>query len=138
MPVPVPLTLCPAPLLAVGAVVEMAAGLPLLLAPATAISLFNSAPPPLPRRTRHRLAGAALVALGLACCFASLAPAAPAAIAIAWLYGAYNLLASALMLRAAALPSVRRRAVLAGSLLHGGLAAALVAALLVPCRPGPP
>jgi hypothetical protein len=41
------------------------------------------------------------------------------------------------MLRAAALPSVRRRAVLAGSLLHGGLAAALVAALLVPCRPGP-
>jgi hypothetical protein len=113
-----------------GALLEAAAGLPLLLAPASAASLFTAEPPAAPALGRARLLGAALLALALACGHASLAPTAAPAIAIAWIDGAYNLLASCVLLLAAALPPVRRPAAVAGARLHGLLAAAQLTAHL--------
>ena len=125
-------------LLTVGAVLETAAGLGLLVDPAGAgITLVHS---PLEGAgiVIGRIAGAGLLALGIACWFARKTPSAPASLGVSWAFLTYNLLGCVTLAWAGLALTSGRLPALGAAVLHGALGVALLAALLVRSRPSIP
>lgn len=121
-------------LLAIGAVVETVAGLGLLLDPAGGAALLGAVMAG-PGLAIGRLAGGALLALGIACWNARLTPAVPASRGVGWAYLAYNVLTCVTLAWAGDGVAAPPLPALAASLLHGLIGAALLAALLAQGRP---
>jgi hypothetical protein len=115
-------------ILAVGGVLEIGTGLGLLVAPSAVVSLLLRSRLDGAGLTIARVAGGALLALGIACWSARVAPATPAGLGVSWGFLAYNLVACA-MLALARPPLAGGLAALGASIFHGLLAAALLGAL---------
>lgn len=114
-----------------GGVLELVAGLGLLLDPAGAATVLLGASVDEPGMAIGRIGGAGLLALGIACWLARLTPTAPASVGVAWACLAYNSTTSLILASVcwssdgAPLPAV------GASLLHGLLAGGLLVALLI-------
>jgi hypothetical protein len=122
-------------LLTVGAVLETAAGLGLLVDPAGAgMTLVNS---PLEGSgiVIGRIGGAGLLALGIACWGARKTPSAPASLGVSWAYLTYNVLGCLTLAWTGLTLTNGRLPALGAAALHGVVGVALLGALLVRGRP---
>ena len=117
-------------ILALGGVLEAVTGLALLLAPALVASVLLGATLSGPALVVARMAGAGLLALGIACWGARVDPSSAAGLAVAWGYLVYNLLACALLARARPPVSQGGLPGLGAALTHCFLSAALLWLLL--------
>ena len=77
-----------------------------------------------------RIGGGGLLSLGIACWVARKTPMSPASIGVAWAYLAYNVVACVTLAWASIALGGGSLPALGGSVLHGVLGAALLAALL--------
>lgn len=117
-------------LLGIGAVLETPVGLGLLAIPSEISSLLLGSPLSGTGLVVARLGGGALLGLSIACWFARSAPIARAGLGVAGALLIYNIVACVTL--ALVPPGPGSRALLLGAVvLHGLLAAALVAALAV-------
>jgi hypothetical protein len=120
-------------LLALGGVLEVAAGLGLLVAPSLAATLVLGTPLIDAGATFGRLGGGGLLALGISCWSARGSAAAPVGRGVAYAFLAYNVIACLIL--ALAVPALPGGLVAVGaSLLHAVLAVALSAALFTTPR----
>ncbi|HYJ41384.1 MAG TPA: hypothetical protein VEW08_11370 [Steroidobacteraceae bacterium] len=116
-------------LLAIGAVLEIPVGLGLLIAPSPLATLLLGAPLTGAGLVVARLAGGGLLALGIACWFARSTPTAPASLGVAGALLIYNIVAC-VTLALALPPDLPGYALTLGvTVLHGLVAAGLLAAL---------
>jgi hypothetical protein len=117
-------------LLGIGGVLETLTGLGLLLDPAGgAMALFGSSMEGAGVAI-GRIGGGGLLALGIACWVARKTPMSPASIGVAWAYLAYNVVACVTLAWASIALGGGSLPALGGSVLHGVLGAAMLAALL--------
>ena len=117
-------------LLGIGAVLETPVGLGLLATPSAIASLLLGSPLSGTGVVVARLAGGALLGLGMACWFARSEPNARAGLGVAGALLIYNIVACVTL--ALVPPGPGSRALLLGAVvLHGLLAAALLGALVV-------
>jgi len=77
-----------------------------------------------------RIGGGGLLSLGIACWVARKTPMSPASIGVAWAYLAYNVVACVTLAWASIALGGGSLPALGGSVLHGVLGAAMLAALL--------
>ena len=124
-------------ILSVGAFLEAGIGVVLLVAPSALSSFLLRSPLSGAGVTIARLAGGALLGLGIACWYARGTPSTPAGLGVSRAFLAYNLVAAAILARACP-PLPDGLPALGASVLHGLLAAALLTALLRPGRAHPP
>jgi len=117
-----------------GAVLEVSVGLGLLLAPAGLAEMLLRAPLDGTGLVIARLAGGGLLAVGLACWSARRTPTTAAGLGVCRGFLAYNVVACAVLIRAYP-PLPGGLAALGAGILHGVIAAALLAALYDPGRP---
>ena len=117
-------------ILTIGAVLEIGTGAGLLVAPSKLAVLLLRSPLEGAGRVIGRVAGGALLALGLACWYARLEPATTAGLGVARAFFVYNLVVCITL--AAQRPAIGRGGLpaLSGAVLHGLLAVALLIALL--------
>jgi hypothetical protein len=118
-------------LLSIGGVVEASVGLACLVDPHALSSLLLRAPLGGPGATLARLGGGGLLALGWACWSARGTPATATSVGVAQAFVAYNVVAY-VVLTLACPPLPGGLLALSAAILHGLLAAALVAVLLSP------
>lgn len=117
-------------LLTLGGILETAAGLGLVIDPAGGASALFGSSMEGPGMAIGRIGGGGLLALGIACWLARNTPTAPASVGVAWGYLAYNLVAcvtlawASFTLGGGSLPAG------GAAVLHGAIAAALLAVLL--------
>ena len=117
-------------LLGIGGVLETLSGLGLLLDPAGgAMALFGSSMEGVGVAI-GRIGGGGLLSLGIACWVARKTPMSPASIGVAWAYLAYNVVACGTLAWASIALGGGSLPALGGSVLHGVLGAAMLAALL--------
>jgi len=117
-------------LLGIGGVLETVTGLGLLFDPAGgALTLFGSSMEGAGVAI-GRIGGGGLLALGIACWVARKTPVSPASVGVAWAYLVYNVVACVTLASASVPPGSGSLPALGGSVLHGVLGAALLAALL--------
>jgi hypothetical protein len=117
-------------LLGIGAVLETPVGFGLLATPSAIASLLLGSPLSDTGLVVARLAGGALLGLGIACWFARSAPIARAGLGVAGALLTYNIVACVTLVLV--LPGPGSRALLLGAaVLHGLLAAALLGALAI-------
>jgi hypothetical protein len=109
---------------------EAGAGLALLVAPSVAASILLGSSLEMPGVVIARLGGGGLLALGIACWLARHTPTAPASLGVAWGFLTYNLVACVTLAWAGVALGRDALPALGASVLHGVLAAALLAALL--------
>ena len=117
-------------LLTIGSVLETAAGLGLLVDPAGGASALLGSPMEGSALAIGRIGGAGLLSLGIACGFARRTPTAPASVGVAWGYLAYNVATCATLGWAIVALESASAPTLGAAILHGVLAAAVLAALL--------
>jgi len=117
-------------LLAIGAILEIGAGLGLLVAPLPLASLLLGASLSDAGLVVARIAGGALLGLGIACWFARSTPDDRVGLGVAGALLAYNVVAC-VTLALAQLDPGSRTLRLSAAVLHGLLAAGLVVALLL-------
>lgn len=118
----------------IAAVAETPVALALVVDPSGVASILLRSGLDGPAQVIGRIAGGALLSVGVACWYARNATATPAGIGVAWGLLAYNVVTCvALAVAVAAIPGGGLVA-LGASVLHGLFAGALLAALL---RPGP-
>jgi hypothetical protein len=122
-------------ILATGAVLEVPTGLALLLAPSVVAELLLRAPLDGTGQAIARLAGGGLLAVGIACWGARQTPMSAAGRGVGRGFLAYNIIACAVLLRMYA-PLPGGLAAFGAGILHGLIAAALLAALYDPGRLG--
>ena len=120
-------------LLTAGAVLEIPVGLALLLVPTLVAELLLGAPLDGPGVVIARLAGGGLLAVGLACWSARRTPTTAAGLGVCRGFLAYNVAACAVLVRSYP-PLPGGLAALGAGILHGVIAAALLAALYDPGR----
>lgn len=122
-------------LLGIGAILEVPVGLGLLVIPSAIVSLLLGAPLSDTGVVIARLAGGALLALGVACWFARSTPIARAGYGVAGALLIYNAVACVTLALA---PSGQgsRALLLSAVVIHGLMAATLLAALAVRNRQG--
>jgi hypothetical protein len=120
-------------ILSIGGVVESGVGLVLVVDPSALAWLLLRAPLAGPGVAVGRLAGGALVGLGIACWSARRTPSTPAGVGSRFGFLVYNLVACPVLMLARP-PWPAGLAALVASVLHGLLAAALVATFLAPGR----
>ena len=118
-------------ILGIGGVLETGAGMGLLAAPSALSSLLLGSPVAGAEAVIARLAGAGVLALGIACWYSRRTPATPAGLFVSRAYLAYNLGACAGLVTAHP-PLPGGWFALGGAVLHGLLAAALFTALFGP------
>jgi hypothetical protein len=117
-------------LLSLGGVLEIVAGLGLLVDPAGGASALFGSTMEGPGITIGRIGGGGLLALGIACWSARKTPTAPASVGVAWAYLAYNVITCVTLAWASvALEGVSLPA-LGAAVLHGVLGAAVLGALI--------
>jgi len=117
-------------LLSLGGVLEIVAGLGLLVDPAGGASALFGSTMGGPGITIGRIGGGGLLALGIACWSARKTPTAPASVGVAWAYLAYNVITCVTLAWASvALEGVSLPA-LGAAVLHGVLGAAVLGALI--------
>ena len=121
-------------LLGVGAVLETPVGVGLLVFPSSIASLLLGAPLSGAALVVARLAGGALLGLGIACWFARSSPTARSSLGVAGALLIYNIVAC--MTLGLALAGMGIRALLLGAaVLHGLLSIALLVTLVASGRP---
>jgi hypothetical protein len=117
-------------LLGIGAVLEIPVGLGLLAMPSPLVALLLGAPLSGAGLVVARLAGGGLFALGIACWFARSTPTLRASLGVAGALLSYNIIACVTLVLAPPGPASRALS-LGAAVLHGLLAAGLLAALVV-------
>jgi len=117
-------------LLEIGAVLEVPVGVVLLAVPSPLASLLLGAPLSGTGLVVARLAGGALLGLGIACWFARSTPTARAGLGVAGALLTYNAVACVTLALAAPGPG-SRTLTLGAAVLHGLLAAGLLGTLLM-------
>jgi hypothetical protein len=120
-------------LLGIGAVLEAPLGLGLLAIPSAIASLLLGSPLSGTGLVVARIAGGALLGLGLACWFARSAPIARAGLGVAGALLIYNIVACVALAQVPPGPGSRALP-LGAALLHGLMAVALSAALALRAR----
>jgi hypothetical protein len=126
---PIRKILTPRQLLTIAAVVECLAGLAFVLAPDATIALLLGPEPDSAGRLIGRVAGVALLALGISCWGARVDPGGPARWGTLWAITLYNAGAGFLLVAFAATGQARGVAALSAGVLHLGLAAAFATRL---------
>lgn len=121
-------------LLVIGAVLEIPAGLGLLVIPSSLASLLLGAPLSGAGVVVARLAGGGLLALGIACWFARSTPIARAGLGVVGALLTYNIVACVTLVLALAGPG-SRALLLGAAVLHGLLAVGLLGALVARSDP---
>ncbi|HET9473106.1 MAG TPA: hypothetical protein VFO82_04385 [Steroidobacteraceae bacterium] len=117
-------------LLAIGAILEIPVALGLLVAPSPLAAVLLGAPLSGTGLVVARLAGGALLGLGIACWFARSAPAARAGLGVAGAFLIYNVVACVTLALVSSGPG-GRALTLGAAVLHGLMAAGLLGALLM-------
>ena len=117
-------------LLSVGSVLETVIGLVLLIYPSGLASILLRSPLEVSGVIIGRIAGGALLALGIACWRARKTPSAPASLGISWAFLAYNVVACVTLAWAGSALGSDGLPALSASVLHGTLGAVLLWALL--------
>ena len=121
-------------LLGIGALLEVPAGLGLLLIPSALTTLLLGAPLSDAGVVVARLAGGGLLALGIACWFARSPPITRAGLGVAGALLIYNIVACVTLVLALADPG-NQALLLGAAILHGVLAVALAGALVARSDP---
>jgi hypothetical protein len=116
--------------LSLGGVLETAAGVGLLVAPAVVVSRLLSAPLAGAGVVVARIGGGGLLALGIACWGARASPATSAGIGVAWAFLVYNLVVCATLARARPPRAAGGGMALSAAVLHGALGGVLLVLLL--------
>ena len=116
-------------LLGIGAALEVPVGLGLLIAPSALATLLLGAPLSGAGLVVARLAGGGLLALGIACWFARSTPVVPASLGVAVGLLTYNIVACITLAQALPPDPGSYALTLGATILHGLLAAGLLAAL---------
>ena len=116
-------------LLAIGGILEVGAGVILLILPSPSASLLFGSPLDFAGQAIARIGGGGLLALGVACWHARETPLAHASLGVARAFLVYNVVAAVVLALVFARLSNGALLVLGASVLHGLLAAALVTAL---------
>ncbi len=117
-------------LLGIGAVLESAMALVLLIDPAIAASLLVQSEGEAPGQLFGRIAGAGLLSLGIACWGARNTPLAPAGLGVAWAFVTYNLVACVTLVWAGVALASSALLAVAAAVLHGLVGMLLLVALL--------
>lgn len=121
-------------ILTAGAMLEVPTGLALLLVPTLVAELLLRAPLDETGLAVARLAGGAVLAVGIACWAARRTPTTAAGLGVGRGFLVYNVVACAVLVRAYP-PLPGGLAALGAGILHGVIATALLAALYDPGRP---
>jgi hypothetical protein len=116
-------------LLSIGAVLEIMAGLGLLITPSLLVSLLLGSPLAVTGLVLSRLAGGGLLALGIACGYARATPMSRVSLGVAAGLLTYNIVACVTLVLAQPV-STHPILLLGASALHGLLAVCLLAALV--------
>jgi len=117
-------------LLAIGGILETAAGLGLLVDPAGGASALFGSTMEGPGVAIGRIGGGGLLALGIACWLARKTPTAPASVGVGWAYLVYNVITCVTLAWASVTLVVSSLPALGAAVLHGILGAAVLVALL--------
>jgi hypothetical protein len=117
-------------LLAIGGILEIVAGLGLLVAPSLAAMILLGASLDMPGVVIGRLAGGGLLALGIACWRARKTPLAPAGLGVSWGFLVYNIVACVVLAWAGVVLGHGALPAWGLSFVHGVLAVAVLVALL--------
>ena len=117
-------------LLSIGSVLEILAGLGLLITPSLLASLLLGSSLPVTGLVLARLGGGGLLALGVACGYARATPIARVSLGVAAALLIYNIIACVTLALAQPV-STHPTLLLGASALHGLLAVGLLAALVV-------
>jgi len=117
-------------LLSLGGVLEIIAGLGLLVDPAGGALALLGASMEGPGVAIGRIGGGGLLSLGIACWLARKTPSAPASVGVARAYLAYNVVTCVTLAWASVALGGGSLPALGASVLHGALGAAVLGALL--------
>jgi hypothetical protein len=116
-------------LLAIGGILEIGAGLGLLVAPSLAAMILLGSSLEMPGIIIGRLAGGGLLALGIACWQARKTPLVPAGLGVSWGFLVYNVVACITLAWAGVTLGREALPALGLALVHGVLGVAVLAAL---------
>jgi len=117
-------------LLSIAAVLETVVAFGLLVDPSGVASILLQSKLDTPGDVISRIAGGALLAIGIACWSARKTPLAPASLGVAWALLAYNIVACVTLAWAGTAMASGGLAALSASVLHGLFGAALLGTLL--------